>query len=121
MLALSKNGQANQHVIADRPVSSLLGLIRTLQLVVAPAKISWGQQKCYLRLHRKKFHTLWIEIPVLKCCNKILFRIEKASFRKVVNFRKLAKSKDWFQKVNDFGGLIDRMIKSKILSRLESP
>ena len=35
----------------------------------------------------KEFHTLSIEI--LKCCNKILFRIEKASFRKVVHFRKL--------------------------------
>ena len=35
----------------------------------------------------KEFHTLSREI--LKCCNKILFQIEKASFRKVVNFRKL--------------------------------
>ena len=34
LLALSKNGQVNQQTIADRPVSSLLGLIRTLQLVV---------------------------------------------------------------------------------------
>ena len=31
---LIKNGQVNQQAIADRPVSSLLGLIRTLQLVV---------------------------------------------------------------------------------------
>ena len=30
------------------------------------------------------------------------------------------KSKDRFQKVNDFGSSIDRMIKSKILSQLES-
>ena len=29
------------------------------------------------------------------------------------------KSGDWFLKVNDFGGLIDRMIKCKILSQLE--
>ena len=36
----------------------------------------------------KKFHILSIEI--LKCCNKILFQIEKANFRKVVHFRKLA-------------------------------
>ena len=30
----SKNGQVNQQASADRPVSSLLGLVRTLQLVV---------------------------------------------------------------------------------------
>ena len=28
----SKNGQVNQQASADRPVSSLLGLVRTLQL-----------------------------------------------------------------------------------------
>ena len=28
---------------------------------------------------------------------------------------------DWFQKVNNFGALIDPMIKSKILSHLQSP
>ena len=33
----SKNGQVNQQASADRPVSSLLGLIRTLQLVVDPS------------------------------------------------------------------------------------
>ena len=32
----SKNGQVNQQASADRPVSSLLGLVRTLQLVVDP-------------------------------------------------------------------------------------
>ena len=36
----------------------------------------------------KEFPNLLIEI--LKCCNKILFRMENVSFRKVVNFRKLA-------------------------------
>ena len=40
LLALSKNGQVNQQAIADRPVSSLLGLIRTLSLLLTPAKIS---------------------------------------------------------------------------------
>ena len=34
---LSKNGQVNQQASADRPVSSLLGLVRTLQLVVDPS------------------------------------------------------------------------------------
>ena len=33
----SKNGQVNQQASADRPVSSLLGLVRTLQLVVDPS------------------------------------------------------------------------------------
>ena len=33
----SKNGQVNQQASADRPVSSLLGLVRTLQLVVYPS------------------------------------------------------------------------------------
>ena len=33
----SKNGQVNQQASADRPVSSLLGLARTLQLVVEPS------------------------------------------------------------------------------------
>ena len=33
----SKNGQVNQQASADRPVLSLLGLIRTLQLVVDPS------------------------------------------------------------------------------------
>ena len=32
LLTLSKNSQANQLANADRPVSSLLGLVRTLQL-----------------------------------------------------------------------------------------
>ena len=32
----SKNGQVNEQASADRPVSSLLGLVRTLQLVVDP-------------------------------------------------------------------------------------
>ena len=36
----------------------------------------------------KEFHTLSIEI--LKCCDKIFFQIEKASFRKIVHFHKLA-------------------------------
>ena len=67
----------------------------------------------------KEFHTLSIEI--LKCCNKILFRIKKASFRKVVNFRKLVEKERSVSKVNDFGDLLDRMIKSKIFSQLESP
>ena len=31
---ISKNGQVNQQASADRPVSSLLGLVRTLQLVI---------------------------------------------------------------------------------------
>ena len=61
----------------------------------------------------KEFHTLLIEI--FACCNKIIFRIEKTSFLKVVNFVNWPKNRDWFLKVNDFGGLIDRMIKSKIL------
>ena len=30
-----KNGQVNQQATADRPVSSLLGLVRTLKLVVS--------------------------------------------------------------------------------------
>ena len=34
MQLYSKNGQVNQQASADRPVSSLLGLIRTLQLDV---------------------------------------------------------------------------------------
>ena len=34
----SKNGQVNQQASADRPVSSLLGLVRTLQLVVTPVE-----------------------------------------------------------------------------------
>ena len=33
----SKNGQVNQQANADRPVSSLLGFVRTLQLVVDPS------------------------------------------------------------------------------------
>ena len=33
----SKNGQVNQPASADRSVSSLLGLVRTLQLVVDPS------------------------------------------------------------------------------------
>ena len=33
----SKNGQVNQQASADRPVSSLLGPVRTLQLVVDPS------------------------------------------------------------------------------------
>ena len=32
-----KNGQVNQQASANRPVSSLLGLVRTLQLVVDPS------------------------------------------------------------------------------------
>ena len=32
-----KNGQVNQQASADRPASSLLGLVRTLQLVVDPS------------------------------------------------------------------------------------
>ena len=31
------NGQVNQQASADRPVSPLLGLVRTLQLVVDPS------------------------------------------------------------------------------------
>ena len=34
---LSRNGQVNQQASADRPVSSLLGLVRTPQLVVDPS------------------------------------------------------------------------------------
>ena len=34
MQTLSKNGQVNQQASADKPVSSFLGLVRTLQLVV---------------------------------------------------------------------------------------
>ena len=37
LLTYSKNGQVNQQASADRPVSSLLGLVRTLQLVVDPS------------------------------------------------------------------------------------
>ena len=33
----SKNGQVNQQASVDRPVSSLLGLVRALQLVVDPS------------------------------------------------------------------------------------
>ena len=33
----SKNGQVNQQASADRPVLSLLGLVRTQQLVVDPS------------------------------------------------------------------------------------
>ena len=33
----SKNGQVNQQASVDRHVSSLLGLVRTLQLVVDPS------------------------------------------------------------------------------------
>ena len=33
----SKNGQVNQQASANRPVLSLLGLVRTLQLVVDPS------------------------------------------------------------------------------------
>ena len=39
LLTLSKNSQDNQQANADRPVSSLLGLVRTLQLVVDLSKV----------------------------------------------------------------------------------
>ena len=45
----SKNGQVNQQASADRPVSSLLGLVRTLQLVVETA----GTTFCLWLLHLK--------------------------------------------------------------------
>ena len=39
----------------------------------------------------KEFHTL--SIQTLRGCYKLLSRIKKASFRRVVNFRKLAENK----------------------------